>query len=97
MKKPIYSLVKIFLLCSICIICPLDAYGQNCNLFQVVPIGSGICDDNGTVNDPSDDTFIHTVYISNDNNPGGTWTSNDATIPSGNYVGGFFNFGPYLT
>ncbi len=52
------------------------------------------CDDNGTPNDPDDDTFSFQVLI-NGINTGTGWTANDPANTTGEY--GFAEpFGPYL-
>jgi gliding motility-associated-like protein len=52
------------------------------------------CDDNGTPNNASDDTFYFTVVIEGANASGLGWRSNDAGKPNGTY-GTPVRFGPY--
>jgi len=53
-----------------------------------------ICDDNGTPDDPADDTFTFEVFVTG-NNTGASWNADDPLNTSGNY-GQITIFGPYL-
>lgn len=71
--------------------------GQPCNQFFVNPNPAiGQCHDNGTPNDPSDDTYTITLSIESFQNPNGSWVSDDPTNPGQSYNGSnIFYFGPY--
>ncbi|MEQ8706085.1 MAG: gliding motility-associated C-terminal domain-containing protein [Phaeodactylibacter sp.] len=62
-----------------------------CNLS--VTGGSITCDNGGTPNDPSDDTFFQNVFVENDGATG-SWSSNGPDNASGNY-GDLVFLGPY--
>ncbi|MEM6398048.1 MAG: gliding motility-associated C-terminal domain-containing protein, partial [Bacteroidota bacterium] len=56
--------------------------------------GTPICDDNGTPNDASDDTYTFTVLVSG-SNTGASWSADDPNATVGGY-GISTTFGPYL-
>lgn len=66
-----------------------------CQQFSAVFLDSS-CDNAGTLNDPSDDTFTAKVYVDNGLNPIGTWSSNDGSYTNQAYPPFVFEFGPYL-
>ncbi|MEM6396884.1 MAG: hypothetical protein AAF741_11105, partial [Bacteroidota bacterium] len=55
--------------------------------------GTPVCDDNGTPNDTSDDTFTFTVLVSG-SNTGAFWSADDPNATIGGY-GNSTTFGPY--
>jgi hypothetical protein len=65
---------------------------NQCNIAVSQVIDNG-CDDNGTPNDPSDDTFSFDLNIVGSNTSSG-WTADDPNGTSGNYMQ-FVTFGPY--
>jgi len=70
---------------------PLDPCSDDC--FLTANIIEIECDNEGTLNDESDDTFVATVVISGVNLGNSGWNGNDGS--SGNY-GDTVVFGPYL-
>ena len=70
---------------------PLDPCNEDCTINASV--SNILCDDNGTGNDPNDDTFTFDLLVGGQNT-GTAWTSTDGTI-TGTY-GTVENFGPFL-
>lgn len=58
---------------------------------------TGVCNDNNTPTDPSDDTYSAQIYVSNDEYPNNTWSSSDGSYTNEpqNLSNPFYNFGPY--
>ncbi len=69
---------------------------SQCQQFQAVYL-SNKCSDNGTINDPSDDTYTAQVYVSHDNYPSNTWSSSDGSYINEPYnqSNPIYQFGPY--
>ncbi|MEN0004136.1 MAG: hypothetical protein AAF798_08335 [Bacteroidota bacterium] len=65
---------------------------DDCEIDAVVT--NVLCDDNGTPNDATDDTFTFDVTVTG-NGTGSGWTANDLASTSGQY-GVPVSFGPYL-
>ena len=90
-----YGISKILgIICFITLL-QFNSFGQ-CQL-DVFFLNS-TCNDNGTPNDPSDDTFIANVFIENDLNSGGTWSSSDSSYtnePYGTGTSVIYDFGPF--
>ena len=68
----------------------LEPCNEDCSINATV--SNIICDDNGTGNDDTDDTFTFDLLV-NGQNIGASWQSTDGTL-SGNY-GATQNFGPF--
>ena len=69
---------------------PLDPCDEECRIN--VSVSNIICDDNGTGDDASDDTFTFDLLVTGQNT-GGTWTSTTGLL-SGSY-GVVQNYGPF--
>lgn len=77
----IFNLSTIFLVGS----ASLSQLNAQCIAQEVIVTGTN-CNNNGTPNNPNDDTFTANVYIDHQTIPTGSWTSN-STPSSGGYGG----------
>ncbi|MEO1516844.1 MAG: T9SS type A sorting domain-containing protein [Bacteroidota bacterium] len=94
MKKQLQFLFGKLMLLGCLAVSPAFLWAQ-CQQFRPFVL-SVDCDSQGT-SDPSDDTYTVEVTISNDLNPGGTWSSGDGSFTNEPYdpILGLYNFGPY--
>jgi len=53
------------------------------------------CDDNGTIDDPTDDTWTFDIFITGENT-GTTWSATDPNATTGIFGGPTVTFGPYF-
>lgn len=91
--------IKLFKHCFalLVIVCLMPVSAEltaQCQEFRADYVSSD-CDDNATIPDFTDDTFIAKVLIENPDNPGGTWSSSDGTYTNEPYSTAFIPFGPY--
>ena len=84
----IFSLSTNFLVGS----ASLSQLNAQCIAQEVIVTGTN-CNNNGTPNNPNDDTFHANVYIDHQTNPTGSWTSN--STPSSVTYGGVVTFVPF--
>ena len=77
---------------EITISAPAPCSNGECEINAVLAMDA-VCDDNGTPNDPTDDTFTFFLDISGTNGSG-SWTANDPNNSTGVY-GDNIQFGPY--
>ncbi|MEM7573880.1 MAG: hypothetical protein AAF433_13320, partial [Bacteroidota bacterium] len=73
------------------VVAPAPCSVPLCNI--TLNIGAPICNDNGTPNDPSDDTFTFSAAVSG-TNTGPSWIANDPNSTAGGF-GSTVTFGPY--
>ncbi|MEM9920820.1 MAG: T9SS type A sorting domain-containing protein [Bacteroidota bacterium] len=94
-KRNLFPCFQLFL-CAVFLLCHSYKAKSQCQQFSAVLVNqSGSCDDNGTPNDPSDDTFTWDVFIDNDASLNSTWSSDDGSYSGQNYPPNFFPFGPF--
>ncbi|MEL6986413.1 MAG: hypothetical protein AAGK97_01170, partial [Bacteroidota bacterium] len=77
---------------DITVVPPQSCSPESC-MISNIEVFDTICNDNGTPDDATDDTFTFNIRV-NGNNTGMTWQANDPALTQGNY-GEVVAFGPF--